>query len=241
MSEPGIPSVVALNRRRRGAGTITLRKLARLAGVAPITASRALNTPEQVASETLKRVCDAVARLALCPTASRGLWHPPVTDLWRLRCRRSPALNQMVEALISALDEAGYQLMLGQSSYADSPEGALLDASSGCRPDGIVVTGIMHTSEGAAVCRLVEFPLWKPRASRSMSQPQVHPEGGGSEVPVPALGGGRDPLRRLLTPRAGVEISTTWYLPRTRILPSHSAHQWHGDLSSSGQLHRGPS
>ena len=44
------------------AGGITLGDVARIAGVSPITASRALNSPDQVAPETLARVRDAVAR-----------------------------------------------------------------------------------------------------------------------------------------------------------------------------------
>ena len=35
-------------RSRRGSGAVTLHDVARLAGVAPITASRALNTPSRV-------------------------------------------------------------------------------------------------------------------------------------------------------------------------------------------------
>ena len=44
--------------------------------------------------------------------------------------------------------ESGYQLMLGQGGYANSREDALLDAIIGRRPDGIVLTGIMHSAEG---------------------------------------------------------------------------------------------
>ena len=39
-----------IKRSRRGSGAITLRDVAALAGVAPITASRALNTPNQVSA-----------------------------------------------------------------------------------------------------------------------------------------------------------------------------------------------
>ncbi len=38
--------------------------------------------------------------------------------------------------------------MLGQSGYVDSREDALLEAIIGRRPDGIVLTGIMHSTEG---------------------------------------------------------------------------------------------
>jgi len=41
----------------------TLHDVARLAGVAPITGSRALNSPEQVSAEVRKKVANAIARI----------------------------------------------------------------------------------------------------------------------------------------------------------------------------------
>lgn len=137
-------------RRRRGGGAITLGDVARLAGVSPITASRALNTPEQVAPETLQRVRDAVARTGYVPNRMAG-------GLASSRSRlvaavvptiAGPVFMEMVQSLTHELDAAGYQLMLGQSGYTASREDALLDAIIGRRPDGIVLTGIMHSAEG---------------------------------------------------------------------------------------------
>jgi LacI family gluconate utilization system Gnt-I transcriptional repressor len=137
-------------RSRRGGGGITLGDVARLAGVSPITASRALNTPEQVAKETLARVSEAVARTGYVPNRLAG-------GLASARSRlvaavvptvTGPVFMQMVESLTAALAESGYQLMLGQSGYTASREDALLDAIIGRRPDGIVLTGIMHSPEG---------------------------------------------------------------------------------------------
>ena len=137
-------------RARRGGGGITLGDVARLAGVSPITASRALNTPDQVAPETLARVREAVARTGYVPNRLAG-------GLASARSRlvaavvptiTGPVFMEMVESLTAALAEAGYQLMLGQSGYTESREDALLDAIIGRRPDGIVLTGIMHSAEG---------------------------------------------------------------------------------------------
>ena len=148
MSEPDTPPVTP--RRRRGAGAITLGDVARLAGVSPITASRALNTPEQVAKETLERVRDAVSRTGYVPNRIAG-------GLASSRSRlvaavvptiAGPVFMEMVQSLTHELDLAGYQLMLGQSGYTASREDALLDAIIGRRPDGIVLTGIMHSAEG---------------------------------------------------------------------------------------------
>ncbi|MBA3624172.1 MAG: LacI family DNA-binding transcriptional regulator [Methylibium sp.] len=137
-------------RPRRGAGGITLGDVARLAGVSPITASRALNTPDQVAPETLARVREAVARTGYVPNRLAG-------GLASARSRlvaavvptiTGPVFMEMVQSLTTALADAGYQLMLGQSGYTESREDALLEAIIGRRPDGIVLTGIMHSSEG---------------------------------------------------------------------------------------------
>ena len=145
-----ISSAVPSRRARRGAGGITLSDVARLAGVAPITASRALNTPNQVSPETLARVRDAVSRTGYIPnrvagglaSARSGLVAAVVPTI------AGPVFMEMVQSLTTWLAARGYQLMLGQSAYTQSREDALLDAVIGRRPDGIVLTGIMHSAEG---------------------------------------------------------------------------------------------
>ena len=139
-----------VRRARRGSGAVTLHDVARLAGVAPITASRALNTPGQVSAEVLQKVSDAVARTGYVRNRLAG-------GLASTRSRlvaavvptiSGPVFLQTVQALTEALVERGYQLMLGQSGYVDSREDALLEAIIGRRPDGIVLTGILHSPEG---------------------------------------------------------------------------------------------
>ena len=139
-----------VRRRRRGSGAITLADVARMAGVSPITASRALNAPETVAAETLARVRDAVARSGYVPNLLAG-------GLASARSRlvaavvptiTGPVFLRTIEALTEQLEAAGYQLMVGQSGYTHSREDALLDAIIGRRPDAIVLTGVMHSTVG---------------------------------------------------------------------------------------------
>src|SRR5881392_3835332 len=59
-------------RTRRGSGAVTLHDVAKLAGVAPITASRAVNTPDQVSDEVRRRVQDAIARTGYVPNILAG-------------------------------------------------------------------------------------------------------------------------------------------------------------------------
>ncbi|WP_418318336.1 LacI family DNA-binding transcriptional regulator [Piscinibacter sakaiensis] len=137
-------------RSRRSSGAVTLHDVARLAGVAPITASRALNSPEQVSEEVRRKVGDAVARTGYVPNLVAG----------GLASRRSrlvaavvptvagPVFLRTVQALTETLAGHGYQLMLGQTGYRGSREDALLEAIIGRRPDGIVLTGILHSAAG---------------------------------------------------------------------------------------------
>ena len=141
---------VAPKRTRRGSGAVTLHDVAKLAGVAPITASRALNTPEQVSEDVRKKVADAVARTGYVPNRLAG-------GLASTRSRlvaavvptiSGPVFLETVQSLTETLAESGYQLMLGQAGYTGKREDALLEAIIGRRPDGIVLTGIMHSAEG---------------------------------------------------------------------------------------------
>jgi len=142
------PDPTARRSTRKGAG-LTLRDVARLAGVAPITASRALNTPAAVSPAVLEKVRDAVARTGYVPNLLAG----------GLASRKSrlvaavvptivgPVFQETVQSLTESLADAGYQLMLGQSGYENSREDALLEAIIGRRPDGVVLTGIMRSPE----------------------------------------------------------------------------------------------
>ncbi len=160
MHEPQSPRVRRV--RRRGAG-LTLADVARLAGVSPITVSRALNTPDRLTADTLARVREAVARTGYVPNRVAGGLASSRSRLVAVLVPTiaSPVFLETIQAMTEAFAEAGYQVMLGQSGYGTEREEVLLDAIIGRRPDGIVVTGIMHSPEvrrrlGAAGIPVVE-------------------------------------------------------------------------------------
>ena len=139
-----------LKKSRRSSGAITLRDVAKLAGVAPITASRALNTPNLVSPDVLKRVQDAVEKTGYVPNRMAG---GLASSRSRLIAAVVPStvvsvFMGTIEALNGSLFDAGYQLMLGQSGYSAEREEALLEAIIGRRPDGIFLSGIMPPGRG---------------------------------------------------------------------------------------------
>jgi LacI family transcriptional regulator, gluconate utilization system Gnt-I transcriptional repressor len=139
----------------------TLHDVAREAGVSPITASRALNNPSMVSAKTIERVQKAVETTGYIPNLLAG----------GLKSRRSlmvaalvPAISvaqflPTVQALTETLDAAGYQLILGQSGYDHSREDALLNTMIGRRPDGIVVTGLVHSQGARERLRRLGIPI----------------------------------------------------------------------------------
>jgi len=147
MSNQSSPQPQEGARRRRKHGGLTLRDVAKLAGVAPITASRALNTPEQVSPEILARVRDAVERTGYVPNILAGGLASRQTRLVAavVPTISSPVFLEMIEALTGSLTAAGYQLMLGQSGYADSREDEMLEAIIGRRADGVALTGVQRS------------------------------------------------------------------------------------------------
>ena len=126
-----------------------------------MTVSRALNTPERVSPEVLARVTAAVRRSGYVPNRLAG---GLASARSRLVAAVVPTLSGLVFApsvssLAAALADAGYQLMLGQSGYADSREDALLEAIIGRRPDGVVLTGILHSAEGRRRLLAANIPV----------------------------------------------------------------------------------
>ncbi len=155
------PSRGGGRRNRRGSGAVTLHDVALLAGVAPITASRALNTPERVSGDVRRRVADAVARTGYVPNLLAG-------GLASTRSRlvaavvptlTGPVFTPTVAALSEALAGRGYHLMLGQTGYDLAREDTLLEALIGRRPDGVVLTGITHSAQTRQRLRGAGIPV----------------------------------------------------------------------------------
>jgi LacI family gluconate utilization system Gnt-I transcriptional repressor len=130
--------------------SLTVHDIARLAGVSSMTVSRALNTPERVSPAMLEKVQEVVRRTGFIPNGMAGGLRSSRARLVAavLPTLVGPVFQETIRSLNEALSERGYQLMIGQSGYGASGEDALLDAIIRRRPDGIVLTGIMHSPAG---------------------------------------------------------------------------------------------
>ena len=114
-----------------------------------MTVSRAVNTPDKVPAATLAKVQAAVAKTGYVPNLLAGGLRSNKSRLVAalIPTLAGPVFTETVQALTAALNQHGYQLMLGQSGYDQSHEDDLLGAIIGRRPDGIVLTGVMHSAD----------------------------------------------------------------------------------------------
>jgi LacI family gluconate utilization system Gnt-I transcriptional repressor len=122
---------------------IKITDVAAAAGVAPMTVSRVINTPDRVSPETTARVRAAIERLGYVPNLIAG----------GLSSRKSrmvaavvptiahPMFAGLVQSFSDAMRQAGYQVMLSISGYEDPDDEALFRALLGRRPDALLITG----------------------------------------------------------------------------------------------------
>lgn len=119
-----------------------------MAGLSPITVSRALNTPQFVRPATVTRVREAVELTGYIPNLLAG---GLASKRSRLVAAIVPQLfNAMfvetVQGLGDQLAANGYQLLLSLSGYSPLHEEELVSAILSRQPDGIVLTGINHAA-----------------------------------------------------------------------------------------------
>lgn len=140
---------------------VSILDVADLAGVAPMTVSRAINRPNLVSAETQSSVQRAIAELGYVPNRAAG----------SLVSRQSgivAALNPTLQTSIFAdclhgmwevLEAAGYQLQVGMTEFSQAREERLVRGFLSQRVDGLVLTGIDHTDNVRSMLREWKLPV----------------------------------------------------------------------------------
>jgi LacI family transcriptional regulator, gluconate utilization system Gnt-I transcriptional repressor len=140
-------------RGRRRSGRVTLSDVAARAGVAAITVSRALNQPETVSQPLRERITAAINALGYLPNRMAG----------SLASARNPmavmivpslgnsVFIEVVDAVQTTLEAAGYPLLLGNSGYDPDREERLIRSLLGWSPAAAIITGLDHRPAARAL------------------------------------------------------------------------------------------
>ena len=135
--------------------------VARVAGVAPITVSRALREPDLVSPRTLARVERAVAETGYVPDLV-------ASSLTRGRTRLVgivvPTLTASIYAsTVAGLSETlrahGFEALIGDSGWTLEGEEKLVAAVLGRRADGLVLSSVEHTAATRRMLARARVPV----------------------------------------------------------------------------------
>jgi LacI family gluconate utilization system Gnt-I transcriptional repressor len=139
----------------------TLIDVAKVAGVSPITVSRALNQPHLVRPNTVAKVQEAVQQTGYVKNMMAGALASNRSKLISLVLPTiaTPIFADMVEAASDRLTQAGYQVLLGLSRYEAWREEVLVETILSRRPDGVMLTGTLHTDITRRRLQLARIPV----------------------------------------------------------------------------------
>ena len=149
------------SQKSRASGRVTLADVAALAGVATMTASRAINQPDIVSPTLRARVEQAVAKLGYVPNgAARALASANSNVIVVLVPSLSNAVFTAVLAGIQdALDVYDYQILIGNTRYSDAAEEKLLGTYLQSHPDGILLSGLTHSKRVQEMLASSQVPV----------------------------------------------------------------------------------
>jgi LacI family transcriptional regulator, gluconate utilization system Gnt-I transcriptional repressor len=143
------------------ASTVKMADVARVAGVSPMTVSRAFRDAANVGQETRERILRIAEEMGYVFDSRAS----------NLRSRRSgfvavtvPTINnpnfaETVDALSHELEQAGLQVLLGYDRYHVVEEEALIEQLLRRRPEAIVVTGVRHTDRARRLLKASGVPV----------------------------------------------------------------------------------
>lgn len=140
---------------------VKITDVAAAAGVAPMTVSRVINTPDRVSPETTAKVRTAIEQLGYVPNLIAG----------GLSSRKSrmvaaivptvahPMFAGVVQAFSNTLRAAGYQVMLSIGGYGETDDASLVRALLGRRPDALLLTGTGYSPTAMQLLTEAGIPI----------------------------------------------------------------------------------
>lgn len=140
---------------------VRVEDVARVAGVSPITVSRALSQPEKVREETRMRVAAAVAQTgyvvnSLASGLRSGRSNIVTVFVSNLE---NPHFAASMQGIIDAFEGSRYRLMFSQTGYSELLEADLVEAVLPFRPAGVIFTGVVRSEKSRLALQALGVPV----------------------------------------------------------------------------------
>lgn len=142
---------------------VTMRDVAKEAGVSPMTVSRALKQDGTVNPETRRVVRDAADRLGYVYDTTAQAFRAQRSGFLALTL---PSINNANfaathRALTASLADTELQLLLGITDYSVEREEAIVRQLLARRPEAVVLTGGAHTEATRKLLQAINVPVFE--------------------------------------------------------------------------------
>lgn len=145
---------------------VTMRDVARVAGVSPMTVCRALRKDSPVSKVTRERILRVVREMNYVPDQRAGSLTTKRSGFVALLV---PSLNNLhfaetVQALTRELEKQGMQILLGHTDYSAEREEQVIETMLRRRPEAILLSYDGHSDRTLSLLGAVDIPvveLWE--------------------------------------------------------------------------------
>ena len=150
-----------LQKKRDVGRPVRVEDVARVAGVSPITVSRALSQPEKVREETRRRVAEAVAETGYVVNSFASMLRSGRSSIVTVFVSSllNPHFATAMQGLVDAFEGSRYHLMYAQTGYSEMLGMDTVAAMLPFRPAGIAFTGIVRSEATRIALRQLDLPV----------------------------------------------------------------------------------
>jgi len=147
---------------------VRVEDVARVAGVSPITVSRALSYPEKVKEETRKKVADAVAQTGYVVNSFASSLRSGRSSIITVFVSSllNPHFATSMQGLVDAIEGSRYHLMFAQTGYSEMLEMDMVGSVLPFRPAGVVFTGVVRSDSTRETLRRLGIPVMEMWGNR---------------------------------------------------------------------------
>ncbi|TPW28281.1 LacI family transcriptional regulator [Martelella alba] len=138
-----------------------IKEVARLAGVSPVTVSRALRQPDIVSQKTRERILSVVRETGYASNPHAVALRSGRSTIVAAFVSNllSQQYSQAVRACARVLEAEGYQLMVGQTSYSYAMEQTAIRSLIALRPAAVFFTGVIELEEHRQQLSELDIPV----------------------------------------------------------------------------------
>lgn len=140
---------------------VSLKHIAEAAGVSTITASRALRGLPLVTADTRRQIIEIANQLGYVPNQVASSLRSRKTGLIAviMPTVAGSIFSDTINSISDELGKAGYQIIIGESSYDIEKEQTVLEALVQRRPDGVIIVGVNHTQTSRELLASMNVPV----------------------------------------------------------------------------------